>query len=136
MNLLNGVLEAQTRNSLLRGGELLHAAHALVEVLRTYGGTAIASDSVGDRVLGAALLLEPALCLADRSCRFDGTRVLLVAGHIAGDARISARARSVRALGAIRVEAALLSPWPDPVEGLDDMWCIGSADAFRSRAPA
>lgn len=125
-NLLAGVLEAQTRNSLLAGEELLSAARALVEVLRGRRVVALPSDSVGERILGAALLLEPALPLADRSRRFDGCRIVLVAGHVSGDAGVSARARSVRALGAVHIEAALLSRWTDPIEGCDEVWTIGS----------
>lgn len=125
-NLLAGVLEAQTRNSLLAGDELRSAASALVEILRTRRIVALPSDSVGDRILGAALLLESSLQLADRSRRFDGCRVLLVAGYISGEAGVSARARSVRALGAVHVEAALLSRWADPIDGCDAVWTIGS----------
>lgn len=125
-NLLAGVLEAQTRNSLLAGDELLGAARSLVEVLRTRRTIALPSDSVGDRILGAALLLEPSLALADRSLGFDGCSVLLVAGYISGEAGVSARARSVRALGAVHVEAALLSRWADPIEGCDAVWTLGS----------
>ena len=124
-NLLAGVLEAQTRNSLLAGDGLLGAARALVEVLRGRGFVALPSDSVGDRILGAALLQDPNLTLVDRSFRFDGCRVLLVAGHISGDAGISTRARSARTLGAVRVEVALLSGWTDPIEGCDAVWAIG-----------
>lgn len=124
--LLAGVLEAQTRNSLLAGDELLGAARALIEVLQGRRAVALASDSVGDRILGAALLLAPDLPLADRSFRFDGCHVLLVAGHISGDAGVSARARSVRGLGAVHVGAALLSRWPDPIEGCDEVWAIAS----------
>lgn len=125
-NLLAGVLEAQTRNSLLAGDELLNAARALVEVLRGRRAVVLPSDLVGDRILGAALLLEPTLPLADRSRRFDGFHVLLVAGHVSGDAGVSTRARSVRALGATHVEAALLSRWVDPIEGCDDVWTLSN----------
>lgn len=125
-NLLAGVLEAQTRNSLLAGDELLSAARALVELHRTRIAVSMPSDSVGDRILGAALLLEPSLPLADRSLRLDGCRVLLVAGYISGEASVSARARSVRALGAVQVEAALLSRWADSIDGCDAVWVIGS----------
>jgi hypothetical protein len=124
-NLLAGVLEAQTRNSLLAGDELTNAARALVEVMRSRRTVAVPSDSVGDRILGAALLLEPTLPLADRSLRFDGCSVLVVAGHISGEARLSARARSVRALGAVHVEAALLTRWADTIDGCDRVWTIG-----------
>lgn len=125
-NLLAGLLEAQTRNSLLSGHELIGAARALVDVMRTQKSIALPGDSVGDRVLGAALLLEPTLPLADRSLRFDGCRVLIVAGHVSGDAAVSARARSVRALGAVHVEAALLGRWTEPIEGCDAVWTIGN----------
>lgn len=125
-NLLVGVLQAQTRNSLLAGDELTNAARALVEVMRSRRTVAVPSDSVGDRILGAALLLEPTLPLADRSLRFDGCSVLVVAGHISGEARLSARARSVRALGAVHVEAALLNRWTDTIDGCDKVWTIGS----------
>ncbi|MGG5259084.1 hypothetical protein [Phycicoccus avicenniae] len=124
--LLAGVLEAQTRNSLLAGDELLAAAQALVELMRTQNAVALPSDGVGDRILGAALLLDPTLPLADRSLRFDGCSVLLVAGHISGEANVSTRAQSVRALGAIYVEAALLSHWAEPIEGCDAVRSIGN----------
>lgn len=124
-NLLAGVLEAQTRNSLLAGDELMGAARALVEVMLNRRTVALPSDSVGNRILGAALLLEPTLPLADRSLRFDGCSVLIVAGYISGDASVSARAQSVRALGAVHVEAALLSRWADPIEGCDAVQTIG-----------
>lgn len=125
-NLLAGVLEAQTRNSLLAGDELLKAARALIELLRGRCDIALPTDSVGDRILGAALLLEPALPLADRSRRFDGCHVMLVSGHASGDAAVSTRARCVRALGATHVEAALLSRWAEPIEGCDNVRTIGS----------
>lgn len=131
-NLLAGVLEAQTRNSLLAGDELLCAARGLVEVLQTRRIVALPSDSVGDRILGAALLLEPAIPLADRSLRLDGCGILLVAGHISGDAHVSTRAGSVRALGAVHVEVALLSHWADPIEGCDNVWTIGSERHLRA----
>lgn len=134
-NLLAGVLEAQTRNSLLSGDDLLRAAHGLVEALRTRSHIVIAGDSVGERVLGAALLLDPSLPLADRSSHFDGAHVMLVAGHISGDARMSMRARCARALGAVRVEAALLSYWVEPIEGLDGVWCIGGDSSHAPLAP-
>lgn len=125
-NLLAGVLEAQTRNSLLAGDELIVAARALVELMRTRNAVALPSDTVGNRILGAALLLEPTLPLADRSLRFDGCSVVLVAGHISGEAGLSRRAHSVRALGAVHVEAALLSRWAEPIEGCDAVQSIGS----------
>ncbi|CAM3333342.1 hypothetical protein OCAE111667_04035 [Occultella aeris] len=131
-NLLAGVLEAQTRNSLLAGDELIGAAFALVEVMRTRKAIALPSDSVGDRILGAALILEPTLPLADRSYRFDGCSVLIVAGHISGEASVSARAKSVRALGAVHVEAALLGQWADPIEGCDAVRIISSDRHLRA----
>ena len=124
-DLLEGVLEAQTRNSLLAGDELLHAARALIEVLGKQRFTALPSDSTGDRILGAALLLEPSLGLGDQSRRFDGSAVMLVAGHVSGDAQVSSRAKSVRALGATEVQAALLSRWTNVIEGCDQVWHIG-----------
>ncbi|MBD7980218.1 hypothetical protein [Oerskovia merdavium] len=135
-NLLAGVLEAQTRNSLLAGDDLLRAAQDLVEALSTRRHLVMASDSVGDRVLGAALLLEPSIPLADRSSHFNGAHVMLVAGHISGDARMSMRACSVRALGALRVEAAMLTHWGEPIEGLDAILCIGSESSLRVAALA
>lgn len=135
-NLLAGVLEAQTRNSLLAGDELLGAARALIEVLRDHPAVALPSGSVGDRILGAALLREPCLPLADRSQRFDGCNVLLVSGHISGDAALSARARTVRALGAVHIGAAVLGPWVGPIEGCDELWTIGSNRHLSAVAPA
>lgn len=134
-NLLADLLEAQTRNSLLAGDELVSAARGLVEVLRTRRTVAIPSDSVGDRVLGAALLLEPTIPLADRSLRLDGCSVLLVVGHISGDANVSTRARHVRALGAVTVEVALLGHWAHPIEGCDAVWTIGSDRHLRAVEP-
>ena len=125
-NLLAGVLEAQTRNSLLAGDELVRAARALVDLLLKHPAVALASDTAGDRIIGAALLRDPSLLLADRSQRFDGCNVMLVTGHISGDAALSARARTARALGAVHVGAAVLSQWVGPIEGCDELWTLGS----------
>lgn len=135
-NLLEGVLEAQTRNSLLAGDELLHAARALIEVLGKQRFTAMSSDSTGGRILGAALLLEPSLGLGDQSHRFDGCTVMLVAGHVSGDARVSLRAKSVRALGATEVHVALLSRWTSVIGGCDQVWHIGSERPLRALSSA
>lgn len=133
-NLLAGVLHAQTRNSLLTGNELLFAARAVLEILQEREATAVPGDSVGDRILGAALGLDPSLPLVDRSVRLDGRRILLVAGHISGDAAVSARAQSARALGAVHVQAALLSHWTSPIAGCDAVWCIGKNHALSLAA--
>ncbi|WP_313554930.1 hypothetical protein [Miniimonas arenae] len=125
-DLLSNVLRAQTRNGQLAGDDLLHAARSLIDILRSRGATAVPSDSVGDRILGAALLLEPALSLLDRSRRMDGSHVVLVAGHLSGDARVAARALSARALGAVSVEAAVLGPWRGSIDGCDEVWSLGS----------
>lgn len=135
-NLLKCVLEAQTHNSNLSGDELMSAAIALARIARLRRFAVLPSDQAGERILGAALALEEAIEPADRSCRFDRQRVLLVAGYIAGDASVSSRASAARALGAENVDVALLTPWPDRIEGCDQIWCLGTPSPLMSAASA
>lgn len=120
--LLKDLLEAQSSNSSLSGDELSTAAHFVCALARRTGLQALASDRAGERILGAALMIEPGISMADRSRRFDGSGVLLVAGYISGDAMVATRARSVRSLGASRVEVVLLTPWSRPIADCDAVW--------------
>lgn len=124
-DLIGSVLEAQSRNSQLSGDDLTYAAKALFHLLRTTNFCAVASDPTGERILGAALVLYPSIRVANRSDRFDGAGVLLVAGYLSGDARVSTRARTVRALGAVNVHAATLTREMDHAEACDRVWHIG-----------
>jgi hypothetical protein len=134
--LLAGVIEAQTRNSLLAGDCLIGAARSVAELIRNRRLVGLASDAAGERIPGAALLLFPDLPMVDRSRRLEGLRLLLVAGHISGDAAVSTRAHSARALGAASVEAAILSQWGETIEGCESVWCVGDASPLRAVHPA
>jgi hypothetical protein len=66
------LVQAQTRNGLLRGDELTAAATAAAILARGGHAQLIAADAAGERVIGAAIALLPGDCvLADPSCRFD-----------------------------------------------------------------
>lgn len=123
-DLLTQVCWAQTRNSTLSNGELRRAADLLAKVALREGLRLLPVDETGDRLIGAALVRRDDLPLVDASHRLDGKNVLLVTGHVAGGAGVALKASSARALGAVRVEAALLGGWNAEIAGCDHVWDI------------
>lgn len=121
-NLLAQILGAQTRNSTFTGPELSTAAHSLVSLLADNSRWVMSVDPAGERIIGAALSLGGHFNLIDRSRRIDGRTVLLVSGHMAGDATLTTRAAYARALGAANVEVATLGEWTRAIPGCSRVW--------------
>lgn len=123
-DLLSQVCWAQTRNSTLSNDELRRAADLLTEVALGEGLRLMPVDESGDRLIGAALACRDGLPLVDSSRRLDGEEVLLVTGHVAGAVGIALKASLARALGAVRVDAALLGGWGETIAGCERVWDI------------
>ena len=123
-DLLSQVYWAQTRNSTLSSEELRRAADLLAEVAQGEELRLMPVDESGDRLIGAALARRDDLPLVDSSRRLDGEDVLLVTGHVAGAVGIALKASFARALGAVRVDAALLGGWSEAITGCERVWDI------------
>ena len=123
-DLLSQVCWAQTRNSTLSSHELRRAADRLAEVAVGEGLRLMPVDEAGDRLIGAALAASDLLSLVDASRRLDGEDILLVTGHVAGAVGVSLKASMARALGAVRVEAAILGGWSAGITNCERVWNI------------
>jgi hypothetical protein len=128
-DLLAQVCWAQTRNSTLASGELRVAAELLADVAEGEGFRLMPVDETGDRLIGAALVSRDDLPLVDASHRLDGEDVLLVTGHLAGAVGVSLKASLARALGAVRVDAAVLGGWSAGIAGCERVWDIAPPTA-------
>lgn len=125
-DLLSQVCWAQTRNSTLSSDELRRAANLLAEVATCEGLRLMPVDEAGDRLIGAALASRDDLPLVDASHRLDGQNVLLVAGHLAGAVGVALKASLARALGAVRVDAAIIGGWPAGISDCEQVWDIAA----------
>lgn len=124
---LNSVLAALQANGTLSGRDLRTAAENLVH-LTTSRTVLKALDAVGERIIGAALVLDDDLRTWDYTGRFPSkSTCLLVGGVVVGPVGISSAAEAVTAVGAARVEAAILSGWTSPIRGVTRIREIGSA---------
>lgn len=64
-------LESKRRDDLLAGEELLKAARSLAALLMGHNAVALPISSTGERLLGAALTMDPRLGVMDPSQRCD-----------------------------------------------------------------
>ncbi len=126
-DLLSQVCWVQTRNSTLSSEELRRAAGILSEVAVAEGLRLMPVDEAGDRLIGAALAVRDDLPLVDSSRRLDGEDILLVTGHVAGAVGVALKASLARALGAMRVEAAILGGWNAGIADCERVWNIAPA---------
>jgi hypothetical protein len=131
--LLSRVCWAQTHNSTLSSDELRRAADLLAEVAASEGLRLMPVDEAGDRLIGAALVARDDLPLVDASRRLDGEYVLLVAGHVAGAVGVALKASLARALGAVRVDAAILGGWSAGITDCERVWNIARMRHERGR---
>ena len=117
---------AQSRNGLLQGDELTTAAALTVEVAYQTGATLIAGDRAGERIMGAAIALNPGGCRpADLTKRLDGQILLIISGMVAGPVGLAQTAARLRSLGANAVHVGLLGGWPDPIPGIESITPLG-----------
>ncbi|WP_053385658.1 hypothetical protein [Leucobacter japonicus] len=106
LSLLESVCKAQTANSMLRGQALNDAACALADFASHGNWHLLAVDFAAERIIGSAVTIDPYLLLVDRTRRFDGCKVLLVAAHSAGEVGINISFRHAMEKGAALVEVA------------------------------
>src|SRR5262245_37601886 len=112
--LLWSVLSAQRANATLSGGDLRTAAQDLARDLAqerfNTRSVLMAFDTVGERILGAAMVLsDQNIEVFDYTGPFPARcTCLLVGGNIAGPVGIADAADVVTRAGARRVEAALI----------------------------
>lgn len=118
-SLLALVCEAQTENSTLSQSDLRAAAHNLAALVVDRGHAVMAVDEAGERLIGAALVLDERLQAVNVSRRLDDQAVILVAGYIAGTTGVARKAALVRSLGARHVEATLLGEEALTIEGCE-----------------
>lgn len=125
--LMDSVIVAQTKNSLLSGEELLDAAQKVHDIAMEQGLEILSVDRAGERIMGAALLMSRGVQPADVTYRLDGKSVLLVAGYLSGDAVVVQRNVQARILGARRIELLYLVSHGDNeilVTGFDDVHVV------------
>ena len=124
---LGWLVQAQRRNGLLQGDELAGAAATTVDIARHQRATLIAADEAGERIIGAAIALNPGECEpTDLTRRFDGEVLLLISGMIAGPAGLAQTAARLRSLGAGAVHVGVLGGWPKPIAGIDTIATLGT----------
>jgi hypothetical protein len=134
--ILTRIGQAQSRNALLGGAELVSAASALADLAARLRARLVAADGTGDRIIGAAGALRPEdVRPADVSARLDGQTVLLVSGAVAGSVGLMQDARRLRNLGAVTVHAAVLDGWADPIEGCDDIHALSPTSRVARARP-
>lgn len=121
LSLLDRICDAQTRNSTLSGEDLRAAAQNLAALATRSRRILLAVDEPGERLIGAALMIDERLRAADTSRRLDGLSLLLVAGHIAGTTGISIKAGIARSLGASSVDAVVLGERALTIDGCDEI---------------
>lgn len=122
--LVQRVLYAQTQNTVLMGDDLTVATVDLARIAHEHDDAAlVAADQAGERIIGAATVLHPAISApADLSRRLDGRNILLVSGVIAGPIGLMQSAARLRSLGAKAVHAAVLDGWDETIPGIDSLF--------------
>jgi hypothetical protein len=128
--LVQRVLHAQSHNSALQGDDLTVATKDLARIAGEHSDSElVAADAAGDRIIGAATVLHPALnAPADLTRRLDGRSVLLVSGVVAGAVGLMQTAARLRSLGATAVHAAILNGWDEAIPGMDELVSLGGPD--------
>lgn len=118
--LLWNVLGAQKANSVLSGVMLRRAAEDLVAIRRDLGAVVQAFDGAGERLIGAALLLDDeSFETRDATTTLpDGSVCLLVGGYLAGTVGVEMAIKMVKAAGAGPVHVALLGGHAGPLDGV------------------
>jgi hypothetical protein len=112
---------AQRHSGSLSGLELRQAASMAANLSVAKGWHLLAADRSGERIIGAALVIEECL-IADSSRRYDGKSILLVAGMIAGPFGITQASAIARSSGAENVHAMYLGGWAGDVPDCDSIW--------------
>lgn len=130
---LSQVYSAQTLNSTLANEDLREAAESLIDVAVGEAWRLMPVDEAGDRLIGAALVTRFDLSLVDASRRLDGQRVLLVTGHLAGAVGVALKATLAHALGATRVDAAVLGGWAEGIPGCERVWDITPREGLSQK---
>lgn len=126
---LQTVLGAQQANATLSGRDLRVAAENLV---RASSDVTVmkALDAAGERIIGAALLLNDSLATWDYTSEFPRRATcLLVGGVVAGPVSIATAARAAADAGAARVEAAIVGGWTNHIPGVARIREIGTTSA-------
>lgn len=125
-DLLAAVVTAQSRNSTLDGEELRECGRQTARLARERRLGLLAADATGERLIGAALAMADGLRVFDRTQNLGGAAVLLVSGRVAGAAGLAQEVRMTKALGASRVEVAVLGGWADPIPGCASVACVSA----------
>ena len=131
-SLLDRIFDAQTRNSTLAGAELRDAAQDLAALTTRSRRALLAVDEAGQRLIGAALLMDERVRTVDVSRRLDGLDVTLVAGYVADTTGIALKAALARSLGVRTVDAAVLGGPVPPVEGCDHVSLVAPQRHLRA----
>ena len=112
-------------NAALSGRDLRVAAENLIP-LAAPGTVMKALDAVGERIIGAALVLSDAVSTWDYTGPMPtGATCVLVGGVVAGPAGIAAATQAVVNAGASRVEVAIIGGWSSPVDDVARIREIG-----------
>jgi hypothetical protein len=130
------MLAANELNATLAGPTLRDAATDLVHAVRTAnatGGMPVTVwpiDAAGERIVGAALMLEPELTTYDHTRAWpNGNTCFLVCGAVVGDVSLVGATKRARSAGATRVNAAVLHGWTGAVPGLDTITGLSHTEA-------
>jgi len=117
-------------NASMTAASLVSAAHEAWDQATEQGAVLLATDVVGERILGAGLVLGlDDDVVADRHSRLDGQRVIMLAGAQAGPIGLSDAAKVARSLGASAVEAAVVGGWPCSIAGCDSIHRLAGGSA-------
>jgi len=137
MNPVDAINASISANSALVGDALMEAAKEVVAVARSKQAVVIPTDAASERLIGVALATMPKMFrLADRTRRFDGDTVLLVAGALAGPVGLLEQAAVAARLGAAHVHAAVFCGWADPIVGCESVTGFGASDLASSHHAA
>jgi hypothetical protein len=129
------LLEAQQRNALLAGEELVAAGTEVARLGRRHRAVLVAHDAAGERLVGAALTLRPRDCRpGDVTASYDGAPVVLVSGMIAAPHALVQTITGLRALGVGEVHVALLGGWTQEIAGASSITGVGSRPSPRTSA--
>lgn len=123
-------------NAGLDAASLTAAAHEAWNMAADNSAVLIATDAVGERILGAGVVLGFGEHLvASRHSRLDGRHVVLIAGAQAGPAGVSEAALVARRLGAAAVDAALVGGWAGAISGCNNVRQLAGGLTQASIAP-
>ncbi len=117
--LLRKMVEANRTNAELAGAPLVKAATTLVTLARSAQATVFACDAAGERIVGAALILDGAIAPLLATSTIDSDHVILVSGAFAGAAHVAQAASDLRADGVRRVTFAGLRGCAVHIDGVD-----------------